>query len=209
MSRVAPEMSNRSLASVTFLSDAQAELFEDLRLRVERLRLPEERPPIPSAAEAGAWSKLYGIYCELKRRRNAETINSERWDTSAVQLENDWHSFLNTRIEFLEHSSRNRVNDETRAYLGLLPDDLSEPVAAGDAMRFAGVARHPDWRGRWGRISHAMEKLKSMSVQERVNIPNVMLTRRLMDAVKTLTEKVDWLDTRISAIESASISPKH
>jgi hypothetical protein len=94
-----------------------------------------------------------------------------------------------------------------------LPGDLDSPIDNSDE-RFRG-ARHPDWRGRASRISTAMWKLKNMGIAERMNIPNIMQTRRLVDAVnsiseklKTFEEKFDWLDGRIASVESRLTNPR-
>jgi hypothetical protein len=217
MSRVAPEFSHRRLQNVKFLSDADLELYADLRTQVQALQDPGEKIEIPEPNGAGAWQTLYATYRALKRRSEVDRDPAGTQQAANNSLvEEEWNRFAVQRVTFLEWLQREPVDQDTRAYVGLQPSDLDDPIDNSDE-RFAG-ARHPDWRGRASRISTAMWKLKNMGIAERMNIGNVMQQRRLVDAVnsineklKTFEDKFEWLDGRLASVESQSIdrSNKH
>jgi hypothetical protein len=201
MSKVSPEFSNRRLNTVKFMNDSDIPLFEDLRLQVLGLCDPDEKVPAVYANEAGAWAKLFSVYQTLKKRRavaDSDPVGVQQAANNA-QTERDWNSHLQTRVELLEYLKRESVSKEMLEYCGLEESDLDEPTVQGDE-RFSGC-RHPDWRGRSSRISTAWWKIRNMGLAERMNIPNVMQTRRLVDAVNEIQERLKAVEQKLKVQE--------
>jgi hypothetical protein len=216
MSRVDPEASNKRLATVKFISnDIDIALFEDLRLRCESLRDPDEQLPTVRYQEAEAWARLYRVYKTLQQKRRQVEQETAAAGVSNSLVEQEWDRYLTKRNELIEFLRAKNVShaDELLPYCGLEKDDLQEPTADDERH---GRYRVRGWQDRHSRISSALYRLHNMTGTERWAVPEKMAARRLIETVnsiseklKTFEEKFDWLDARISAVESKSIDRKH
>ena len=220
MSRVDPSTSNRRLQNTQFLTDADLPLYDDLCKRVLALADPDETTALPTPNEAGAWSKAYRLYCARKRR--AETDRDPEATVAAQNnylVEQEFNKYLACRMQLLELMAAKRIHqgDPVLEYVGLRREDLCEPTADDPNH---GRYRLRGWDARFARISDALWRLQNMTPAEREAVPERMRTRRLATDIEAIVEelnalknafdeKFEWLDARLSAVESRMTNPKH
>jgi hypothetical protein len=89
------------------LSDADLELYADLRTQVQALQDPGEKIEIPEPNGAGSWQILYATYRALKRRSEVDRDPAAtQWAANNSLAEEEWNRFAVERVTFLEWLQR-------------------------------------------------------------------------------------------------------
>jgi hypothetical protein len=224
MSRVDPATSHRRLQSVRFLSaDIDRELYADLKNRVLGLLGSDEKIELPDVNAPHAWSRTFSVYQKLQARLDRETAANEQQANIAGATELRWNEFVSVRGQILDYLAHQYVNHDVREFCALLDSDLVDPIDRSEEGEKQGYPRRRDWPAVADRLNSAWHKLRTLTSEQRRTIPDILERRRLAERLErvieavnlmnerlnTFTHKFEWLDERISSVESKFISNKH
>jgi len=179
------------------------------------LRNPDEKIPIPNAAEPFAWARLFPVWRKLEKRRMAEANKTSETVTSNAMDEMLWNEAQVRGAQFTEWLKREPIDSDMFQFLGLQSGDLDSLIIESNDERFTGV-RKKNWRDIHDRRRLAFSRLSQMTTAQKMAVPGIMHSRRLTDVVNgllervnTIEQKVQWIDERNSALEAKFITNKH
>jgi hypothetical protein len=170
-----------------------------------------------------AWSRTFSVYQKLQARLDRETVANEQQANIAGATELRWNEFVSVRGQILDYLAHQYVNHDVREFCALLDSDLVDPIDRSEEGEKQGYPRRRDWTAVADRLNSAWHKLRTLTSEQRRTIPDILERRRLAERLERLIEpvnlmnerlntfahKFEWLDERISSVESKFISNKH
>ena len=124
-----PEIGNKPLANTVFLQTSDMLFWDRLMLEIHQLSHPGESIPVPDPLEAGAWSRAYVLYENLRDRAAAEERRAVQHDPALKNDQREWDQYVQGRQTVAEMLQRGIFDRDTlTGHLDLkLPDDLASP----------------------------------------------------------------------------------